>query len=164
VTVPGPRRAYLGLGSNVGDRLTHLQAAIDGLAETDQITVVAVSPVYASDPFGGPPQGEYLNAVVALETPLSARDLLEVARRLENEAGRDRREHWGPRTLDVDVLLVGHELIDEPDLVVPHPRLFERHFVLAPLADLDPELAAVPRVGWRGVRRAEVALTLPTTR
>jgi 2-amino-4-hydroxy-6-hydroxymethyldihydropteridine diphosphokinase len=159
-----PRRAYLGLGSNLGDRLSYLQVAIDGLAETDGITVAAVSPVYASDPVGGPPQEEYLNAVVAVDTSLSARDLLAVARRLEDNAGRDRRERWGPRTLDVDVLLVGHELIDEPDLIVPHPRLFERHFVLAPLTDLDPALAVVPRAGWRGVRRAEVALTLPTTR
>jgi 2-amino-4-hydroxy-6-hydroxymethyldihydropteridine diphosphokinase len=157
------RRAYLGLGSNVGDRLAHLQNAVDGLAAAPGVTVAAVSPVYETEPVGGPSQGDYLNAVVALHTDRTARELLELARRLEVEAGRERRERWGPRTLDVDVLIVGHELVDEPDLVVPHPRLFERHFVLAPLADLEPALAARPRQGWRGVRRVEVALTPPAT-
>ncbi|MGH9050754.1 MAG: 2-amino-4-hydroxy-6-hydroxymethyldihydropteridine diphosphokinase [Acidimicrobiia bacterium] len=157
------RRAYLGLGSNEGDRVAHLQGAIDGLAATTGVRVVAVSPVYETEPVGGPPQGDYLNAVVALETTLSPRDLLDVAKRLEAAAGRTPGgERWGPRPLDVDILLVGHELVDEPDLTVPHARLFERAFVLAPLGDLDPGLAVVPRSGWRGVHRTEVALTLPT--
>ena len=157
------RRAYLGLGSNEGDRVARLQGAVDGLAATPGVTVAAVSPVYETEPVGGPPQGSYLNAVVAVDTARSPRDLLQVAKQLEAEAGRDPDgERWGPRPLDVDILLVGHELVDEPDLVVPHARLFERHFVLAPLGDLDPDLVAVPRSGWRGVRRSEVALTLPS--
>ncbi len=158
-----PRRAFLGLGSNEGDRLANLQFAVDGLGATTGIAVAAVSPVYETDPVGGPPQAEYLNAVVALETALSPRQLLTVAKRLEAEAGRLAGERWGPRPLDVDVLLVGDEQVDEPDLVVPHPRLAERHFVRAPLADLDRALAAPPARGWRGVRRLEVALALPAT-
>lgn len=130
------RRAFLSLGSNLGDRWTYLREAVAGLPD-----VVAVSPVYETEPVGGPPgQGPFLNAVVELDTELSPRDLLEVAHRLEAAAGRRRVEHHGPRTLDVDVLLVGDLVVDEPDLVVPHPRLNERRFVLRPLADLAPDL------------------------
>ena len=125
-------RAYLGLGSNLGDRRAQLRRAVDALPD-----VVAVSPVYETDPVGGPAgQGPYLNLVVALETDRSPRDLLDLARRLEDAAGRVRTERHGPRTLDVDVLLVGDLRVDEPDLVVPHPRMWERRFVLVPLADL----------------------------
>jgi 2-amino-4-hydroxy-6-hydroxymethyldihydropteridine diphosphokinase len=125
-------RAYLGLGSNLGDRRGHLRQAVHGLPD-----VVAVSPVYETDPVGGPlDQSPYLNLVVQLDTDLSPRELLEVGRRLEEAAGRVRTERDGPRTLDVDVLLVGDLHVDEPDLVVPHPRMWQRRFVLAPLADL----------------------------
>lgn len=155
-------RAYLALGSNLGDRAAYLQGAVDGLAGTAGVTVAGISPVYETDPVGGRPQGEYLNAVVAIDTTLGPRELLEVAHRLEDGAGRERGEQDDPRTLDVDVLLVGHEIVREPDLVVPHARMFERHFVLAPLGDLAPELVARPRDGWRGVRRIEVPLQFPT--
>ena len=125
-------RAYLGLGSNLGDRRAHLRAAVAALPD-----VVAVSPVYETDPVGGPPgQDPYLNLVVALETALSPRNLLEVARTLEDAAGRVRTERHGPRTLDVDVLLVGDLTVRDDDLIVPHPRMWQRRFVLAPLADL----------------------------
>jgi 2-amino-4-hydroxy-6-hydroxymethyldihydropteridine diphosphokinase len=157
------RRAYLGLGSNLGDRAALLQGAVDGLAATDGITVVAVSPVYETEPVGGPEQPEYLNAVVAVDTELTPRQLLDVAQRLEDTAGRVRAEHWGPRTLDVDVLLVGDEHVDEPDLVVPHPRLYERAFVMVPLADLEPMLAPWVPAGEAGVRRSEVELARPQT-
>jgi 2-amino-4-hydroxy-6-hydroxymethyldihydropteridine diphosphokinase len=130
------RRAFLSLGSNVGDRWRYLRDAVAALPD-----VVAVSPVYETEPVGGPPgQGPFLNLVVELDTDLSPRELLEVARRLEAAAGRRRVEHHGPRTLDVDVLLVGDLVVDEPDLAVPHPRMSERRFVLRPLADLAPEL------------------------
>jgi 2-amino-4-hydroxy-6-hydroxymethyldihydropteridine diphosphokinase len=129
------RRAFLGMGSNMGDRARHLADAIEPLTG-----VVAVSPVYETEPVGGPSQGAFLNVVVELGTPLSPRQLLGVAHRLESAAGRVRSEHWGPRPLDVDVLLVGDLVVDEPDLVVPHPRMWQRRFVLAPLADLAPEL------------------------
>ncbi len=137
------RRAFLGLGANLGSREETLRAAVAALPD-----VVAVSPLYETSPVGGrPDQPPYLNVVVELATALSARELLEVGQRLEAEAGRDRtaEERFGPRPLDVDVLWVDGATVDEPDLVVPHPRMFERKFVLAPLADLVPEL--VPE-GW----------------
>ena len=128
-------RAFLGMGSNLGDRAAHLLAAVRALDD-----VVAVSPVYETAPVGGPEQDDYLNLVVELDTQLDARALLEVCRRLEEAAGRVRTERWGPRSLDVDVLWVDGEQVDEPDLQVPHPRMGERRFVLAPLADLAPDL------------------------
>jgi 2-amino-4-hydroxy-6-hydroxymethyldihydropteridine diphosphokinase len=155
------RRAYLGLGSNLGDRHAHLQAAVDGLARTPGLAVVGVSPVYETAPVGGPAQDDYLNAVVALDTELSAHDLLRIAQGLEAAEHRLRRERWGPRTLDVDVLLVGDEVVDDPDLVVPHPRLTERAFVLVPLADLDPRWAASIPPDRNDVRPAQVELHLP---
>jgi 2-amino-4-hydroxy-6-hydroxymethyldihydropteridine diphosphokinase len=163
VTERPVRRAYLGIGSNLGDRLTHLQDAVDGLAATDGVDVVAVSSVYETDPVGGPEQPAYLNAVVALDTDLTAPDLLRAAQRLEAEAHRVRAQRWGPRTLDVDVLLVGDEEVHEPDLEVPHPRLWERGFVLAPLGDVAPGLVARggSESGWPGVQRTALRLTVP---
>jgi 2-amino-4-hydroxy-6-hydroxymethyldihydropteridine diphosphokinase len=129
-------RAFLALGSNLGDRRAYLRDAIARFPD-----VVAVSNVYETDPVGGPPgQGAYLSCVVELRTTLTARELLAAAQSAEAAAARTRTERWGPRTLDVDVLLVGDEVTDEPDLVVPHPRMWERGFVLVPLADLAPEL------------------------
>jgi 2-amino-4-hydroxy-6-hydroxymethyldihydropteridine diphosphokinase len=148
-------RAFLGLGSNMGERQRHLVDAIESLAG-----VLAVSPVYETEPLGGPDQDPFLNVVVELDTELTPRQLLGVAHRLESAAGRVRVEHWGPRTLDVDVLLVGDLSVDEPDLVVPHPRMWQRRFVLAPLADLAPEL--VPeRVLSQADGRVSVVGTLP---
>jgi 2-amino-4-hydroxy-6-hydroxymethyldihydropteridine diphosphokinase len=131
-------RAVLALGSNLGERRELLRAAVAALPD-----VVAVSPVYETDPVGGPEgQGPFLNCVVELDTVLTPHDLLEVAHRAEEAAHRVRVVRWGPRTLDVDVLLVGDQRVDTPDLVVPHPRMWERGFVLVPLADLAPELVA----------------------
>ena len=134
-------RAFLGLGSNLGDRIARLRQAVGALPD-----LVAVSPVYETAPFGGPEQGPYLNLVVELDTARTPRDLLEVCRQLEARAGREREVRWGPRTLDVDVLWVDDATVDEPDLVVPHPRLWERRFVVAPLADLAPGLATRDRL------------------
>ncbi len=137
--------AYLGIGSNLGDRLGYLLTALEGLAALG--TRLDVSPVYETEPVGGPrDQGAYLNLVARLETALGPRALLVAAQALEAGAGRVRTVRFGPRTLDVDLLLLDDLRIDEPDLVVPHPRLGERAFVLAPLEDLDPGL--VPS-GWR---------------
>ncbi len=155
--------AHLGLGSNLGDRLAFLQGAVSALAAIPRIEVARVSRVYETEPVGGPEQGWYLNAVVALETDLGAAELLAVAQRLEAGAGRDRAERWGPRTLDVDVLLVGAEQVGTAELTVPHPRLHERGFVLAPLADVAPELVSVPDGGWDGVRSTKLLL-IPSTR
>jgi 2-amino-4-hydroxy-6-hydroxymethyldihydropteridine diphosphokinase len=158
-------RAYLGLGSNLGDRLAHLQAAVDGLAATPDVHVVAVSRVYETAPVGGPPQDDYLNAVVAVDTVLDPHELLAVAQRLEAGEQRVRAERWGPRTLDVDVLLVGDEHVAEPDLVVPHPRMSERAFVLVPLADVAPDLVAAATLealpDRDDVRVARVQLRMP---
>lgn len=129
-------RAFLGLGSNMGDRQAHLRQAVAALPD-----LVELSPVYETEPVGGPPgQAAYLNLVAELDTELSGRELLMLARRLEKAAGRVRTVKDGPRTLDVDVLLVGDLVIDEPELVVPHPRMWERRFVVEPLADLAPDL------------------------
>ena len=130
-------RAFLGMGSNLGDREVLLRAAVDGLDG-----VVAVSPLYETDPVGGPEQGPYLNLVVELDTDLDARGLLDECARLEAAAERVREVRWGPRTLDVDVLWVDGDERDEPDLQVPHPRMWERRFVLAPLRDLAPDLVS----------------------
>ncbi|MGH9000706.1 MAG: 2-amino-4-hydroxy-6-hydroxymethyldihydropteridine diphosphokinase [Acidimicrobiia bacterium] len=156
--MPPTRRAYLGLGSNLGDREGHLQRAVDGLAARAG-PVVGVSSVYESEPVGGPHQPDYLNAVVAVETALAARDLLALAKDLEAEAGREADGvRWGPRPLDVDVLIVGDERVDDPDLVVPHPRIHQRGFVLAPLADVAPDLVVAPAAGWPRVRRLPLQL------
>jgi 2-amino-4-hydroxy-6-hydroxymethyldihydropteridine diphosphokinase len=129
-------RAFLGLGSNLGDREGHLRRAVAALPDR-----VAVSPLYETEPVGGPGgQDDYLNLVVELETTRSPRELMDLAHRLEREAGRVRTVRHGPRTLDVDVLLVGDLVVDEPDLVVPHPRMWERRFVVEPLSDLAPDL------------------------
>ena len=132
-------RAFLGLGSNLGDREALLSTALDRLTG---VGLVAVSPWYETDPVGGPEQAAYLNAVAELETDLSARQLLSVCLRLEQAAERVRLERWGPRTLDVDVLWIDGAEVDEPDLVVPHPRMWQRRFVLAPLRDLAPDLVS----------------------
>ncbi|MEQ1786410.1 MAG: 2-amino-4-hydroxy-6-hydroxymethyldihydropteridine diphosphokinase [Acidimicrobiales bacterium] len=134
-------RAFLGLGSNLGDRLAHLRAAVAATPD-----LVATSPVYETEPVGGPEQGPFLNVVVELHTDLDARALLAVCHALEQAAARVREVRWGPRTLDADVLLVDDVSVDDPDLQVPHPRMWERRFVLAPLADLAPELVSAEQV------------------
>ena len=126
-------RALLALGSNLGDRVRYLQDAVALLPD-----VAAVSPVYETDRVGGPGgQGPYLNMVVRLDTRLDAHELLELCQRLEEKASRKRIARWGPRTLDVDVLWVDGETVGEPDLTVPHARMQDRPFVLAP--DLVPD-------------------------
>jgi 2-amino-4-hydroxy-6-hydroxymethyldihydropteridine diphosphokinase len=157
----GARRAYLGIGSNLGDRVSSLQLAVDHLAATEGITVVGVSSVYETTPVGGPEQPDYLNAVVAVETTLTAHELLHVAHDIEAAAERVRTVRWGPRTLDVDVLLVGDERIDDPDLVVPHPRMTERAFVMVPLAELDQAWVARVPADPAAVRPTRLALTVP---
>ncbi len=129
--------AYLSLGSNLGDRAAHLRRGVELVAAGDPFRV---SPLYETDPVGGPPQGPYLNVVVELDTDATPRELLERCRAAEADAGRERSVRFGPRTLDADVLVVGSLVVDEPDLVVPHPRMRARRFVLQPLSDLDATL------------------------
>ncbi len=136
--------ATVALGSNLGDRRGHLQAAVDALALLPGSRWMTSSQVYETVAVGGPSQGLYLNAVARLETRLSARRLLEYLFAIERDAGRVRGpERWGPRSLDLDLLLYGRAILDEPGLSVPHPRLAERGFVLLPLcefaaAECDP--------------------------
>ena len=154
--MPGAsRRAFIGLGSNLGDRAAHLRAGAEGLAAAGD--VVAVSPLYETEPVGGPEgQGPYLNVVVELATADSPRRLLERCRAVEEAAQRVRAERWGPRTLDADVLWVEGVVVDEPDLAVPHPRLWERRFVLQPLADLAPDLVTSDQLRAAGGRVSRV--------
>ena len=133
------RTAYLALGSNVGDRLATLQRAVDELDATEGLGIRRSSRIYETEPVGGPPQPRYLNAVLETRTSLGARELLDACLRVERSLGRERLVRWGPRTIDIDILTYGRERIDEPDLVIPHPRMHERGFVLAPLLELDAD-------------------------
>jgi 2-amino-4-hydroxy-6-hydroxymethyldihydropteridine diphosphokinase len=142
-TDPPTVRAFLGLGSNLGDRWGHLRRAVDQLRAGNRAPVTAVSQVYETEPVGGPEgQGPYLNLVVELAVAPGADPyrLLEECRRLEAAAGRVRAAPWGPRTLDADVLWIDGVAIEEEELTVPHPRWRERRFVLAPLGELAPDL------------------------
>jgi 2-amino-4-hydroxy-6-hydroxymethyldihydropteridine diphosphokinase len=148
-------RAFLGLGSNLGDRLANLQRAVDLLDAVDGVHVFRISRVYETDPVG-PPQPDYLNADVEVATVRSPRELLDAALDAERALGRVRDERWGPRTVDVDLLTYGDQQIDEPGLVVPHPRMNERAFVLVPLRDLEPG----PPVSAQGVRPFDGSLAV----
>ena len=131
-------RAFVGLGSNLGDREGHLRKAVEALA-AHGLPPVAVSAVYESEPLG-PPQPDYLNAAAEVSTSLSARELLEALKRVEEEVGRTPTERWGPREIDLDLLLFDDETLEEPGLTVPHPELTKRSFVLVPLLEIDPDL------------------------
>ncbi|MDT7910276.1 2-amino-4-hydroxy-6-hydroxymethyldihydropteridine diphosphokinase, partial [Thermus sp.] len=130
--------AYVGLGSNLGDRAAYLLLGLSALSRLPETRLLRLSPVYETDPVG-PPQPPYLNMVAELETALSPKGLLAEMLGIEKALGRERRERWGPRTLDLDLLLYGDLVLEEAGLSVPHPRLHERAFVLVPLLDLLPE-------------------------
>jgi 2-amino-4-hydroxy-6-hydroxymethyldihydropteridine diphosphokinase len=158
------RRIVLSLGSNLGDRMELLQGAVDALADTPGLRVVGVSPVYETDPVGGPDQPDYLNAVLVADGRHPPRTVLERALAVENAFDRVRDVRWGPRTLDVDVIVVGDLVVEEPDLALPHPRAAERAFVLVPWLDVDaaaelpgagPVAALIERLGRDGVRRRD---------
>ena len=167
------RRAALALGSNLGDRLDYLQAAVDAITESPGIFPVAVSSVYETEPVGTrTDQPQFLNAVLILDTSLPPRSLFERCKAAEDAFGRSRKEPKGPRTLDLDLLAVGDYTINDPDLIVPHPQFSERAFVLIPWAEVDPDFE-VPGHGRVGdildaasdeheVRRLDdVAIELP---
>lgn len=155
-------RAAIGLGSNLDDRPRHIAEAIGALSELGDL--VAASALYETAPVGGPVQGPYLNAVAVIDTSLSARQLLAACLDIEQNHGRERLERWGPRTLDLDILLYGDSVIDEEGLTIPHPRLAERRFALEPLLEAwpdavlpngDPLAAALPNVADQQVRRLQ---------
>jgi 2-amino-4-hydroxy-6-hydroxymethyldihydropteridine diphosphokinase len=134
-------RTFLSLGSNLGDRRRYLAEAVATLPD-----VVAVSPLYETDPVGGPTQGPYLNLVVELDTDLPPHQLLGICHRIESAADRVRGEHWGPRTLDIDIIWMDGITMDDDRLTIPHPRWRQRRFVLAPLRDLAPDLVTADDV------------------
>ena len=132
-------KAYVALGSNLGERRANLDAAVEKLAGAPKVELLARSSWIETAPLGGPPgQPPYLNGVVEIETGLAPRELLARLQRIENELGRVRAERWGPRAIDCDLVLHGDAVIDEPGLTVPHPRMRERRFVLEPLSQVAP--------------------------
>jgi 2-amino-4-hydroxy-6-hydroxymethyldihydropteridine diphosphokinase len=144
---PGGGRVFLALGANLGDRETNLRQALELLSE--RCTVTAVSSLYRSDavvPEGEPPGPEYLNAVVEVTTQLTPVELLRFVKEVERRIGRTQAKRWAPRLIDIDIVLYGGEMIDTPGLTVPHPRMADRAFVLAPLAELAPEVVH-PQLG-----------------
>jgi 2-amino-4-hydroxy-6-hydroxymethyldihydropteridine diphosphokinase len=163
------RQAVLALGSNLGDRQDILQGGVDAIAGIEGVRLTGVSPVYETVPVGGPPQPDYLNAVVLAEVTIPSRDLLDRLHEVEAAFDRVRLVRWGPRTLDIDIVTVAGERCDDPDLTLPHPRAHERAFVLAPWHDADPG-AVLPgwgpvasllaRVDQTGIRRSDRPLML----
>jgi 2-amino-4-hydroxy-6-hydroxymethyldihydropteridine diphosphokinase len=163
------RQAVLALGSNLGDRQDILQGGVDAIAGIEGVRLTAVSPVYETVPVGGPPQPDYLNAVVLADITIRSDQLLDRLHEVEAAFDRVRVVRWGPRTLDIDIVTVAGEQSDDPDLTLPHPRAHERAFVLAPWHDADPD-AVLPGYGpvadlvaladQTGIRRSEVPLVL----
>jgi 2-amino-4-hydroxy-6-hydroxymethyldihydropteridine diphosphokinase len=165
----GARAAILALGSNLGDRQDILQGGVDAIAGIEGVRLTGVSPVYETLPMGGPPQPDYLNAVVLADITISSRELLGQLHAVEAAFARVRQVRWGPRTLDIDIITVAGEHSDDPDLTLPHPRAQQRAFVLAPWHDADPG-AVLPGHGpvadllalvdQTGIRRSGVPLVL----
>ncbi len=163
---------YIGLGSNLGDRLATLQGAVDLLVASGLLQQVRVSPVYETEPVGGPEQGAYLNAVLVATSTATPLELLGRAYVVETAFGRERAERWSARTLDVDLLVVGEVVSADPLLTLPHPRAHERAFVLVPWHDVDPDgqvagvgrVAALagPHLGAVDVRRTDATLVVPS--
>ena len=139
-------RAYIGLGSNLGDPISQVKSAITALEGLEDVSVIACSSLYASPPMGPQDQPDYINAVVELETVLSPHQLLEQLQAIEQQQGRVRHRHWGERTLDLDLLLYGQENINDDVLQVPHPGIALRSFVLYPLAEIALDLV-IPDLG-----------------
>ena len=132
--------SYLGIGSNVGDRVAFCRRAVDELRAADHVDVVGVSSLYETSPVGGPPQRSFVNLVVKIDTSLDPRALLMTTQGIETKLGREPSDiHWGPRVVDLDILTFGDEKVSEPDLEIPHPRLVQRRFMLIPLLEIDPD-------------------------
>ena len=132
--------AYIGCGSNIGDRLSHIQKALHTLSETEGITLQKISSVYKTDPVGYEAQAQFLNGVAAIQTSLSPLALLHTVKHIETAIGRKHRIRWGPREIDLDILIYGDLCIQTENLVIPHPEMHLRGFVLVPLAEIAPDL------------------------
>jgi 2-amino-4-hydroxy-6-hydroxymethyldihydropteridine diphosphokinase len=157
-------RAYLALGANIGDRRESMRTAVRLLREGGACRITAASSLYLTKPVGLEDQPDFLNAVVEVRTGLSPRELLDYCRKIEETMGRQRTIRWGPRVIDIDILLYSDRRIDEDGLVIPHPRMVERAFVLVPLAEIAPDIEiapgstardAVARVGGQGIVKLE---------
>ncbi len=147
-------QAAIGLGANLGEAITALSGALEALNNTPGIEVVRQSSWYQSKPVGGPPQPDYYNACATLQVQLLPHDLLAVLLEVEQQFGRERLVRWGARTLDLDLIFYADQIIDTPDLQVPHPRMPERAFVLMPLTEIAPD--------WRDPRSGKTVQTLLT--
>jgi 2-amino-4-hydroxy-6-hydroxymethyldihydropteridine diphosphokinase len=151
-------RAYIGVGSNLGDRLAHCAVAVEALAGLDRTRVVGCSPWYETEPVGDVAQSWFVNGAVEVETALDPRELLSACLAIERTRGRERRIPNGPRTLDLDLLLYADQVSDEVNLTLPHPRLMQRAFVLIPLADIAPQVVH-PQAGVTiAALRAQVSI------
>ena len=129
---------YISLGSNLGDRENNIKKALDKISAHPAIKVVRISSNYETDPWGHTDQPKFINAAAALETTISAKDLLNYFKKIEQELGRTETFKWGPRVIDIDILTYGEQTINEPDLIIPHPRMQEREFVQKPLNEIMP--------------------------
>ncbi|MDD4907991.1 MAG: 2-amino-4-hydroxy-6-hydroxymethyldihydropteridine diphosphokinase [Candidatus Omnitrophica bacterium] len=127
---------YLGLGSNLGDRRANIAKALEYLKNTKGVKIEKFSRIYETDPIGGPPQGKFLNAALRMRTSLAPAALLKTLKRIEKQLGRKKAVRFGPRLIDLDILLYGDKLIHTKSLQIPHPRMFEREFVLKPLREI----------------------------
>ncbi len=135
-------KCLVALGSNLGDRLAHLRAGLDLLSAEPAVRALAISGLYETAPVGGPDrQGPYYNAAVLAQTSLTALELLAVLHRIEAERERERVVRWGSRTLDLDLLILGHQIVSTPTLQLPHPRMHQRRFVMVPVCDVAPDMA-----------------------
>ena len=157
--------AYIGIGSNVGERRVFVRDAVSLLDDHADVTVEETSSLYETTPVGGPPQRSYVNAVVRVQTDLEPRALLDVCNEIERRLGRESSEiRWGPRVVDLDLLMYGDEKVNEPDLEIPHPRMAQRKFVLVPLLEIDPGVTdpwGDPYAEWIDEAEGEVSLLEP---
>ncbi len=149
--------AWLGVGSNIGDRLGYLQAGAAALGQLAETAVLAKSSIYETEPVGGVEQGPFLNGVIKIETSLSPEQLLEAVQQIEKANGRERFIHWGPRTLDIDILAYGQQIVEKSYLRIPHPYLQERAFVLVPWAEIDSSWQ-IPGQGMVGTLLEELPI------
>lgn len=134
------RLVYIGFGSNIGDRLSYIQNAIHALSEVEGITLQQISSLYETEPVGYEEQARFLNGVVAIETDLSPHTLLQTLKQIETAIGRQHRTRWGPREIDMDILIYEDLCLQTPNLIIPHPEMHLRRFVLAPLAEIAPDV------------------------
>jgi 2-amino-4-hydroxy-6-hydroxymethyldihydropteridine diphosphokinase len=163
VTPQGPHwwPAYIGIGSNLDSPEQHVERAITSLEQVKGCYLAAKSPLYSSSPFGHVDQADFINAVAAILTTLDAPSLLAKLQQLEDEDGRDRSvERWGPRTLDLDLLVYGNVVLDEAKLTLPHPGIAERNFVLLPFAEIAPDVV-VPGLGSVGTLAGRIDRSHP---